>query len=51
MHRDQGVTAVEYALIAGLVAGVVAATVALFGAAVLALFDQPLLFETFRRTP
>jgi Flp pilus assembly pilin Flp len=38
--RDDGATAVEYALIASLIAAVIAATVALVGEELLALFES-----------
>lgn len=37
-HDDDGATAVEYALVAGLIAAVIAASVGVFGTAVLDLF-------------
>lgn len=38
-HREHGATAVEYALLASLIAGVIAATVALIGPALLPGFQ------------
>ena len=38
--REEGATAVEYALIASLIAAVIAATVALVGEELLALFES-----------
>lgn len=39
-HGDDGATAVEYAIMAGLIAVVIASSVGLFGQAVVRLFQQ-----------
>lgn len=44
MGKDEGATAVEYALLAVLIAGVVVGTVTAVGLATVGLFDQPSLF-------
>jgi Flp pilus assembly pilin Flp len=41
MQRERGATAVEYALMASLIAGVVAGAVAILGAVVQGLFALP----------
>lgn len=40
VREEAGTTAVEYALLAGLIAAVIAATVGVFGQAVNGLFDR-----------
>lgn len=43
MRTERGATSVEYALMAGLIAVVIAGSVAVFGQAVMQLFNVPAL--------